>query len=74
MSSFGTENIQCIEEIIADFKKVIRSSHFHLLCFLVIYYKMPCFIQIEGDSTINLYAICTDSCVVLKGSLFLIDF
>lgn len=60
MLSFGTENIHCAEEI-TFFEKVIRYSHFHLLCFLLIYFEMPCFIQIEGDSTVNLDAICTVS-------------
>lgn len=53
MSSFGTENIHCPEETATFFKKVIRYSHFHLLCFLLIYFEMLCFIQI-GDSTLNL--------------------
>lgn len=61
MLSFGVENIPCTEKIITFCKKVIRYSHFHLLCFLLIYFEMPCFIQVEGDSTINLDAICTAS-------------
>lgn len=57
MLRFGVENIPCTEKIITFFEKVIRYSHFHLLCFLLIYFEMPCFFQIEGDSTINLDAI-----------------
>lgn len=60
MLSYGVENIPCTEKIITFSKKVIRYSHFHLLCFLLIYFETPCFIQL-GDSTINLDAICTAS-------------
>lgn len=60
MLSFGTENIHYTEEIIFS-KKVVRYSHTYLLCFLLIYFEMPCFIQIERDSTVNLDIVCTVS-------------